>query len=100
MSLENVDFEKPRNANKKINSPNSLEALFRLGFAEEDLYFLPFKNFLNLYPNIRTFPKGSQISTYEYYEAKRQEKIQLIRAERRRILDQNKHEGNINTYIN
>lgn len=87
-SLENIDFEKKKNLMKKINSPRSLEALFRLGFSEDDLYMIPFKNFLTVYPNIRSFHKDLQKSTYEYYETKRLEKIQESRNERRKIIEQ------------
>lgn len=83
-----MDFEKPRNPLKKINSPRSLEALFRMGFSEEDLYLIPFKNFLSVYPNIRSFHKDLQRSTYDYYEAKRLEKIQESRNQRRNVIRQ------------
>jgi len=87
-SLENIDFEKPRNPLKKINSPRTLETLFRLGFSEEDLYVIPLKDFLNVYPNIRSFHKDLQKSTYDYYETKRIERIQASRNERRNIIKQ------------
>jgi len=85
-SLENINFDKPKNPLKKINSPRSLQALFRLGYSEDDLYSIPFKNFLSYYPNIRSFHKDLQKSTHDYYEAKRIEKLQDSRNERRNII--------------
>ena len=84
-NLENVDFEKEKQK-PKINSPRSNEALFRLGFSEDEFYFLSYKNFLNAYPNVRGLHKDLHKTSYNHYEKKRLEKITEARKVRRKII--------------
>jgi len=94
-TLENVDFEKPKNSLKKINSPRSLLALYILGYSPDDLHVIPFNNYLTIYPNLRTYSKELQQRNYEFYENKRLEKIKESRQKRIEIIEEkNINEGN------
>lgn len=94
-SLENTDFEMPK-GNIKLNSPRSLEALFKLGYTQDDLFLIPMKKFIIIHPNIRSFPKDLQKTTYEYFDSKRIQKIKESRIERRKLIERLESSSNIN----
>jgi hypothetical protein len=52
----------------------------RAGCELKDLYFLEFKQFRDAHPELITLPKEVQESRYEFYEKKRQEKIEEIKS--------------------
>lgn len=52
----------------------------RCGCELKDLYFLEFKNFRDAHPEIITLPKEVQENRYEFFERKRQEKIEEIKS--------------------
>jgi|LauGreDrversion4_2_1035121.scaffolds.fasta_scaffold221260_1 hypothetical protein len=52
----------------------------RVGFDLKDLYFLEFKQFRDAHPELITLPKEVQESRYEFFEKKRQEKIEEIKS--------------------
>ena len=72
ISLDNINLSsgKPR-----LTSPRSIEALDKLGYDLEELYYLDFKSFKFKHIEILNQPETIQQSRYEYFENHRKAKL-------------------------
>ena len=85
-NIDHFDFSDPR---QKLDSPRSLEALFRLGIDVKDLYYKDFYKFKLDNPEICTLPKQSQLIRWEHIENRRKQYIEETKMEREKLMEGN-----------
>ena len=76
ISIEDIDGKKIKNV--KITSPRTKAAMIKLGYVDEDLNFLTFKEFIQKNPNLTGENKEIKKNRYEYTINLRQERINEI----------------------
>ena len=79
------DLEKNSNRYIRISTPCSVLALKRTGISQEELYFVPFIEFIQKNPEMRKLSPEIQESRYMFFEGHRKEKIQEIKKVRNQI---------------
>ena len=72
----------------KIKSPRSLKSMDNLGYKMDDIIYLSFPEFLDKYKETKKFPENVQNKKYECYEQMRQIKINNIKIERDRLIQE------------
>jgi hypothetical protein len=82
----NLEIANYNSKKVRVNSPRSLEAMGKLGYTLEELSYVSFKDYLIKHPELRALPKDVQKSRYDFLESKRQNKIDLAKQERQKIL--------------
>lgn len=91
VDLENIDFTSKKR--KKINSPRSLETLSRLGYTQDELYYINFKEFKNLHPDVRNLAKDVQESRFQFFEDKRSQRVEEAKQLRLKIINEENFPG-------
>jgi hypothetical protein len=84
-NFENMDFN---NRKERMNSPTSREVLKLLGLEEHELYSNSMKEFLYMYPDLRSLEKEIQENRFNHFEEKRIEKIKMAVEKRQELLSQ------------
>ena len=56
-----------------------------MGIDENDLFYINFNEYKLRFPEIVTLPKETQMSRYDYFEKRRQEKIEVLKNERENL---------------
>ena len=102
-SVLNVNFMGQK---KRINryeiiifSPKSIQALHNLGFDEEDLFYVSFNEYKLMNPEIISLHKEMQMSRYDFYEKRRQEKVEMVMKERNEMNNLEECGENLNMKI-
>jgi hypothetical protein len=72
-SLDNVNFDNRYSNTRRLNSPRSVEALLRAGYTQEELHYIPFKDYKILNP-------GTNEGRFQYQESRRKEKLEEVRS--------------------
>ena len=76
-SIDNIDVN---SSNKfRISSPRSLSAMRKLGYDNDELHFITYKEFLKRNPDLLGAKKEIKKVGYEFYESNRQEKLEKIK---------------------
>ena len=82
-NLENINYNSlKRKINRYFlikNSPHSIEAIYKLGFAKEDLFYIDYKDYKASHPDLISLSDEIQKLKYEYNEQKRQKCIELCK---------------------
>lgn len=98
--LITIDFfsQNPTN-NPRITSPRSLFAIKNSGYSLEELFYITFDQYKQLYPEIIPLSQERQKKRYEFYENHRKEKISIISNLRLTIKDtEESNNNNSNSY--
>ena len=83
ISIEDIDGKKIKNV--KITSPRTKAAMIKLGYIDEDLNYLTFKEFIEKNPNLRGLNKEIKKNRYEYIINLREKRINEIKELREKI---------------
>ena len=97
------DLEKNSNRYIRISTPCSVLALKRTGISQEELYFVPFIEFIQKNPEMRKLSPEIQESRYMFFEGHRKEKIQEIKKVRNQIKNDKNDNNSItrnNSFLN
>ena len=94
------DLEKNSNRYIRISTPCSVLALKRTGISQEELYFVPFIEFIQKNPEMRKLSPEIQESRYMFFEGHRKEKIQEIKKVRNQIKNDNNSITRNNSFLN
>ena len=76
ISIEDIDGKKIKNV--KITSPRTKAAMIKLGYVDEDLNFLTFKEFIQKNPNLTGAENKIKKNRYEYIINLREKRINEI----------------------
>ena len=83
ISIEDIDGKKIKNV--KITSPRTKAAMIKLGYVDEDLNFLTFKEFIQKNPNLTGAENKIKKNRYEYIINLREKRINEIKELREKI---------------
>ena len=84
---------------KRINSPRTLKAMENFDYIIDDIIYLSFSEFLDKYKDIKQLPEELQKKKYEFYEQYRQIKINIIKIERDKLIEELGENINIDNKI-
>ena len=77
-----------------INSPRSLQACFKLGIDTSELYQITMDEFKELNPDVRHLPQDMIQFRYDAEEKYRNDSIEQVKEERKKIIEENKEKEN------
>ncbi len=68
-------------------SPTTIQAMRRKGIDPQELYFVSFRDFVNINPSLMSMNNNLQEVRYQHFESKRNDKISVVKEERRNLID-------------
>ena len=71
-NLSNIDFDDKK---IRIETPHSRQAILELGLTDNDLFKISKKQYLLMYPELKTESKDIQEKRYNHYDEKRRQAI-------------------------
>ena len=79
----------------KINSPRSLEACRINGIIPEELYYVDYKEYLSIHPEITNLPEDIKKYRFNLLEKLRQKSIQTIKEKRNELIEKENKKDNV-----
>ena len=92
VTLENCEFT---SKGKRLNSPNSLNALQLIGVSIDDLNKISLERYIRRHPECRNLPKELIQERYDHFEKTRIDLIKEAQEKRKLLIESNKN----NDYI-
>ena len=77
--------------NQKINSPRSLKACRINGVLPEELFYMDYKEYLSVHPEITNLPEDIKKYRFNLLEKLRQKTIRMIKAKRKELIEKEKN---------
>ena len=76
---------------KKLNSPRTLEACRINGVLPEELFYVDYKDYLSVHPEITNLPEDIKKYRFNLLEKLRQKTIRMIKTKRKELIDKEKN---------